>query len=145
VEYCTYNDLLNCMAEQSVVQLTDDSGTNVVDTTKVAAAITASSQEIDGYIRGRYRLPLAQIPELLRDLCARMTRFRLYDRRENGVPEAVAASYKAGVDVLKMISAGTVTLGEPGSGVDHPAAEAKAITNKTPNDRYFSDSLLQGY
>ena len=63
--YCTYNDLLGMIDESEVIQATDDAGTGVVNQEHVTAAINAADSEIDGYLAGRYTLPISPAPAVL--------------------------------------------------------------------------------
>lgn len=79
---------------------------------KVKEALLAAGELVDGYLRGRYELPLAEIPTLLRDVVRTIARFKLYERRpESDMPETVMETYKAAVKTLEQIRSGRITLG----------------------------------
>lgn len=67
--YLTPEELLSFLPERSVIQLTNDDphGTEP-DMGRVREALLAAGELVDGYLRGRYELPLAEAPTLLRDV-----------------------------------------------------------------------------
>ena len=111
--YLTPEELLSSLPEQSVIQLTNDDphGTEP-DMDRVREALLAAGELVDGYLRGRYELPLAEAPTLLRDLARTIARFKLYERRpESDLPETVMETYKDAVKTLEQIRNGRITLG----------------------------------
>ncbi len=91
-----------------LIQLTDTTGTGIIDESKVKAAIADASNIIDGYLGGRYNLPLANSPAVLVRLCANMARYNLYD---NAVSEVVERNNKAALDFLHNVGTGKIKLG----------------------------------
>jgi phage gp36-like protein len=142
--YCTYADLLTLMSESTVIQLTDEVNAGVVDSAMVSAIIADAQEEIDGYLRGRYSLPLTVTPTLLRGICARVARYKLYERRgEQGIPDGIKTSYTGAVDILKQIRSGVVTVGiTTGEAAPEPG---KTFVNKIASDRVFPDDVLEGF
>jgi phage gp36-like protein len=56
--YCTIDDIKSLMNENRLVNLTDDTNTGAVDENFLQAVIDGQSKIIDGYLRGRYSLPI---------------------------------------------------------------------------------------
>ena len=52
-----------------------------VKTEVVDGCIRYADELIDAHLRGRYTLPLAEIPTVLRDIAITLVRYRLYTRR----------------------------------------------------------------
>ncbi|SHO58796.1 gp436 family protein [Vibrio quintilis] len=109
--YCTQDDLINRFGEDELIQLTDrDGSTGAVVPAVSAQAITDAGATIDGYIGGRYRLPLSAVPEVLERLACDIARYFLYDRSLD--PEHQAAKrYSDAISYLKDVAKGSVQLG----------------------------------
>ena len=70
VFYCTVEDIETQLSTPILIQLSsDDEGQDEIDRNVVDEAILYSSTLIDGYLRGRYTLPLNTHFPLLRILC----------------------------------------------------------------------------
>lgn len=141
--YCTLADIVNQIPEANIIQLTDDERIGAVNQTRVNMAISTASSLIDGYLRGRYTLPLATVPELIRTIAIDIVIYRLYERRlELNMPEAMSDRYKNAVKLLEQIQKGLIKLGiesKTGPGQGHYK------TNKTSNDRIFNKSRLNQF
>ena len=93
--YCTLDDIEKHTSTQTLIQLTSDDGQEIVDKTVVEEALLYSSALIDGYLRGRYSLPLDICFPLLRVLAVDLSVHRLYSRRmRNEMPEVIETAYK---------------------------------------------------
>ncbi|HBY38461.1 MAG TPA: DUF1320 domain-containing protein, partial [Alteromonas sp.] len=75
MNYCTTNDLIDRFGESELIALSDRDNTGSVDAQVVSAAIADASALIDGYLGGRYALPLSVIPSVLPKLCGDIARF----------------------------------------------------------------------
>lgn len=141
--YCTLDDIKDHIPEKNIVQLTDDEDLGVIDQAKVDNAIATADIIIDGYLRGRYALPLSNpVPGLIKTLSVNLAIFHLYSRRlELEMPEAMISRYKNALKVLEQIQKGIVTLGietaETGPG------QGYYKTSKTSDDRVFSKDVLE--
>jgi len=134
--YCAQTDIEDLMTSRVLMQLTDDSRTDTVDTEKVAAAIGAASDEVDAYLRARYApVPLPDpVPGLIKRLTRDLAVYELYSRRlEGGIPEAVTQRAKEARALLAQIRDGLATLG-----VEPPSGSGNYRTNKAPCDRVFN-------
>jgi phage gp36-like protein len=106
--YCTVDNLVSRFSLEELVQLTDKSGSGVVNTQVVETAINDASDLIDGYIGGRYTLPLSTVPKVLIGICASLARYNLYD---NAVSDVVEKNHKAAIDFLTNVGKGHIRLG----------------------------------
>ncbi|MAP22870.1 DUF1320 domain-containing protein [Ponticaulis sp.] len=122
MNYCTTNDLIDRFGESELIALSDRDNTGSVDAQVVSAAIADASALIDGYLGGRYALPLSVIPSVLPKLCGDIARFNLYD---NAVPDVVQKRYDAAINFLKSVGKGEVRLGL--SGTEEVATSDEAI------------------
>ena len=112
--YCTVDDVLSLVPEQTLIALTqDDSTLQEINLENMESAIKYASDKIDAAIRGRYPLPLPQKVDLLKDIALDLVRHRLYSRRPDGneLPDAVKEGKKSAETDLTKISRGEMSLG----------------------------------
>ncbi len=126
--YCTKADILNLLEEQSLVQLTDDEGTGLVNDARVDTAIADACGEIDGYLGARYPLPLGNTPPIIRKHAVDIAIYNLFSRTL-GAPEDRLARYKNAITFLTTVAKGSISLGlgDP-DGTPKPS-EAPRITS----------------
>lgn len=122
--YCSLADILALVPEDDLIQLTDDTNPPAsVDETKVDRAIGDAGELIDGYLRGRYDLPLSPVPGLLNTLAADIAVYRLYARRVKLTPpEGVSERYKHALKLLDKIRSGELQIGATSTGGASDAA-----------------------
>ncbi len=84
----------------------------------IGQAITDATSAVDGYLSGRYGVPLTTPPAVLKRVACDLARHYLYDDNE---PETVADRYKEAVAWLRDVAAGKVALGPDAAGAQ-PAA-----------------------
>lgn len=107
--YATVQQLRGRFSDQLLVQLTDrgDVATGVVDEAIVAGELANTDAVINGYLAGRYRLPLESVPELLVDLALTIAIYKLH----NFSPEPkIKDDYDAAMKALRDISSGAIRL-----------------------------------
>jgi len=140
--YCTLADIET--PQQDLIELTDDNDLGIIDQTVIDKAIAAAGELIDGYLRGRYTLPLNPVPGLLPPLAAVIALRRLYGRRPRlAVPESLADEYKNCLKTLDLISSGRISLGsEAVTGAIAP--ESGGVQTSSP-DRVFTRDTLRDY
>lgn len=116
--YATVTDLQDRLGEPRLMQLTDigDPQVGLVDTAVAQKALDDAAAEIDGYLVGRYALPLASPPAMLRVHACTIAHYRLLG---SAVDEATAADHKAVRELLTKVAEGKVLL--------MPPSEAPAI------------------
>ena len=142
--YLSPEELLAFMPGKSVAQLTnDDPKAEKADMAKVQEAVRAAEELADGYLRGRYALPLSTVPTLLRDVVRTIARFKLYERRpESKMQDTVLETYKAAVKTLEQIRSGRITLGVAATA--EPVPERGEHRMSAPA-AYFSDAMRKAY
>ncbi|MRJ41192.1 MULTISPECIES: gp436 family protein [Idiomarina] len=106
--YCLVTDLVARYSEAELIALTDRAGSGAVDQSVAQHAIDDASALIDGYLLGRYELPLQPVPSVLTPICADIARYQLYD---NEAPTVVTKRYETAIAFLKSVGKGEVTLG----------------------------------
>lgn len=111
--YATVTDLQDRLGEARLVQLTDigDPPLGLVNTAVAQKALDDADAEIDGYLVGRYALPLADpVPAVLRVHALTLAHFRLLGPQ---VDEATRDETKAARDYLMKVATGAVVLLPP--------------------------------
>ncbi|KAF5054906.1 hypothetical protein DSECCO2_383150 [anaerobic digester metagenome] len=118
--YITLEDLRALIQERDILDLTNDAGTAADLSDPAVAQVLAdvfdqASQEVDAHLAGVADVPLAVPPRIVRQLAARIARYRLYQRRPNlgDSIKPVASDYNGAVALLTQFAAGTLKL--PGS------------------------------
>lgn len=116
MRYCTRADIGMAIPELTLVQLSnDDPAALEANEDVIEDGVRQAEELVDGYLRGRYSLPLNPVPTIVRDAVVYLTRYWLYQRRPEGagIPEAVTDSRKHTIRLLETVRDGVVTLGMP--------------------------------
>ena len=112
MSYCTIDDLKKALPEAVLIRLTDDAGSGVIDEAKTSEAITSAAEEIDTYIGGRVKLPIAGTPPpILGKINTDIAIYNLYSRVKEEVSQTRADRYKNAVRLLEKISKGEISIG----------------------------------
>lgn len=147
MDYCTIEDIETQTSTPTLIQLTSDDGQEIVNRVVAQEAILYSTSLINGYLRGRYSLPLDTHFPLLRILAIDISIYRLYARRmRNEMPEVIETAYKNAISTLKDIQKGTITLESENDLFEtsgFSAAEYK--TNKDILDKLFGKQRMSEY
>ena len=106
--YCTKQDLIDRFGQNELVDLTDRNSLGVIDDSVLNQAIADASAEMDGYLGGRYALPLVTVPPVLKALCCNIARYKLYDEQAS---DQVTKRYDSAVKFLFSVSKGEISLG----------------------------------
>ena len=111
--YITREDVAAAVSLAELVQLSNDEGYGEPDWQIVDRAIAYACELADGYLMGRYTLPLEPAPTVLRPLCTDIARHWLHRRRINGAdfPKSLEDAYKNALKVLTMIRDGEIQIG----------------------------------
>ena len=105
--YCSIQDLIARFGETELVELTDEQNLGVIDEEQIAQVISDVDGFIDGYLSGRYTLPLASIPASLTRAACHLVRYDLYD----DPPPHVQKRFDQALAWLRDLSAGRGSLG----------------------------------
>lgn len=107
--YATRQDMIDRFGEEEIQLLTDRDGSAgaIVDSV-LDQMLADAAAEIDGYIGGRYSLPLATVPDVLVRLCCDSARYLLHDDR---APEQLKVRYDAAIKFLTKLGNGELSLG----------------------------------
>ena len=145
--YCTLDDIEKHTSTQTLIQLTSDDGQEIVDKTVVEEALLYSSALIDGYLRGRYSLPLDICFPLLRILAVDLSVYRLYSRRmRNEMPEVIETAYKNAIATLRDIQKGVISLQSENDSLEVAGFNAEEYkSNKSIIDKLFNKERMLEY
>ena len=138
MRYCTRADIGNAIPEMTLIQLSNDDPAALSPNDNVIEDGVRQAEElVDGYLRGRYNLPLDPVPTVLRDAVVYLARHWLYQRRPEGaLPDSVKDSRKDTVKLLESIRDGVVTLGMPSG---HAAPEPGEIRVRARPQQFGRD------
>ena len=110
--YCSTADIVAAVSNEDLVQLTNDNGGDTVAVSKITSAIDYVDNMIDGYLRGRYNLPLTSTPDDIKYLAVDFVIHRLYSLRTFApVPQNIEERYKEVKKRLYEIQSGKFSLG----------------------------------
>lgn len=132
--YATADQLVEKFGQREAIELSDRDNTGEVDSTVLGDALDDASSEIDAYLAGRYNVPLNPAPKLLTMLCCDIARYRLCGG-EVRMTEEIEKRYKAAIDFLKLVAAGTVMLGTSSTG--EPVAQPESTIEFASGGRVF--------
>lgn len=139
MRYCTRAEIGNAIPEMTLIQLSnDDSAAMSPNENVIEDGVRQAEELVDGYLRGRYNLPLDPVPTVLRDAVVYLARHWLYQRRPEGaLPDAVKDSRKDTIKLLESIRDGVVTLGMP---TGHAAPEPGEIRVRVRKQQFSTDT-----
>lgn len=140
--YCTLSLLAARYGEQLLVMLTDRGPVQAgaVDTAVLDRAIADADAVIDGYLAGRYVLPLAAIPPLIAGLSQVLTLWNLHVSTPEG---KVKADYDAAMAQLRDIARGTIRL--PDAAGIEPAGSGSDGVLVVDRERPFTEATMKGF
>lgn len=153
MRYCTLADLLLAIPQATLIQLTADSNAplslqsapsaQTVNEAVVAEAVRQAEELVEAHLRGRYSLPLASVPSVVKDITINLARHWLYARRPEGkeLPDAVTRTYKEGIKLLEALRDGKISIGLP-SGEAAPEAGEVRVRSQP---RHFDANLMGRY
>lgn len=111
MSYSSQAEMVSRFGEREIMELTDraEPHANMIDASVLQRALDDADAEINGYLAGRFTLPLPLVPSLLVRLASDVARYRLYD---NAPTDEVRNRYTDAVKTLRDIAAGVVRLPE---------------------------------
>lgn len=139
--YATLAQLTDRYGAQMLVNLTDRAAvaTGAIDEAVIDRALADTDALIDGYLAGRYVLPLAMTPPLLVDLAGAIAVWKLHAHKPD---DKIEADYRDARKTLDAIARGDVRL--PVAGVE-PAGTGGSGARITDRDRPFTEGNLKGF
>jgi phage gp36-like protein len=141
MSYAVKQDMIDRFTELEVIQLTNEvvEPSTVINDAVLDRALADGDAEIDGYLMGRYTLPLQTVPGMLKSLCCDIARYRLYDDRAT---DQVTKRYDDAIKLLTRIAKGEVSLGPTGADA---APKGMGGPTVVANDRVFTGDNLKDF
>lgn len=142
MSYATQQMLTDRVGEPMLILLTDRAAvpSGVVDLDTLARAQADADAMIDGYLAGRYVLPLASTPALVADIAQALTLWKLHTSE----PEAkIRADYDDALKRLRDIAQGVIRLTDV-AGAESPSSGAQGV-QITDRDRPFTEDNMKGF
>lgn len=139
--YCSKQGMIDRFGQNELVQLTDrgDQPLAVIDDVVLNQALDDADSVINGYLAGRYALPLPVVPTSLERIAATIARYFLYD---DMVPERVEREYTHAVAFLRDVSKGAVSFGVDSSGQKPPSND---LVSMESGGRVFERNKFGGF
>jgi phage gp36-like protein len=139
--YVTTDQLTERYGEAALVDLTDraEPPAGVIDQDVIDGAVAGADALIDGYLKGRYKLPLAVTPELITELALPITFYKLH---RNIAPDKARADYDDAKLTLRAIAAGTIRLDVEGN---EPEASGTGGVQTSDRCRDMTPENLKGF
>lgn len=124
MSYCTQADLIDRFGEAEITQLSDRAGLGSLDASIIAQAIADADAEINGYLSGRYALPLASAPLVMTRIACDIARYWLFG--QDATP-LVKDRYDQAISYLVKVASGTISLGPDAAGNEPDTQTASAL------------------
>ncbi|MGI2227052.1 gp436 family protein [Shewanella frigidimarina] len=142
VMYANTDNMLSRFGEQDLMLLTEREGSvpGQINIAVLEQALRDASAEIDGYIVGRYTLPLTTVPAVLERNCCDIARYFLYGDK---APEQVEKRYNAVVKYLALVSKGDISLGLADTG--EVASQSELVVSIDSAGTVFGRKSSKGF
>ncbi len=103
--YCTEEDLVKVLPEETLRQITDDERVGGSDelSTRIDEAIAQADGEIDTYLTGLVTLPIAPVLPIIRQCSCSIAIYNLYSRYNETIPDTRDTRYKDALRTLRDI------------------------------------------
>lgn len=139
--YCTLAELIERYSEKMLIDISDrgEERPEEPDAALIDRAIADADALIDGYLKKRYRLPLADVPRLVKDLSLRIS---IYYAHAHVASEKITADYKDALKTLENIAKGLLDLDL--DGVEPAASGASEVRTNNP-ERPLSAGTMKGF
>lgn len=145
MSYATVQDVINRYPNRDLVQLTNEDPTlTTINNAPITQALADASAEIDGYIEGRFTLPLADPPAVLNRLTTDIAMYRLQSLRPLHDLQDARKRYEDAIAMLTRVAAGELTLGLSVDSQEPPVATGAVEAVEGP-ERVFNRDKLRGY
>lgn len=145
--YITIQDLKDELGERTLIQLTDDTKSNVINVTVVNNAIDSAEGTFESYIRTRYTLPVPAT-RMVKTRCLNLAIYELYSKRatfDEGVFKVKKTRYDETISLLRDIQKGFAALDVPATEetTETPTSGDRILTNASKSK--FTDKKMKGY
>jgi len=144
MSYATPQDIINRYPNRDLVQLTNEDPTiTTINTAVLQQALDDASAEIDGYLGGRFTLPLTDVPEVLNRLACDLAIYRLQSLRPIHDLADARRRYDDALAMLSKVASGEMTLGIGADG--NETAIAQGAEEVLGPVRIFNRKSMRGF
>lgn len=148
--YATQADILTAYGPDALY-MADRDGDGAIDADAVTRNLETASSEIDSYIGVRYDLPLAIVPDLVRQFAVDIALYRISSTADV-MTEEIRKRYDDAIKALMRISEGKAILifpEDPNAPVDPDAEPSELSSGPKPiavggPERIFSREKMEG-
>ena len=139
--YTTQDDLVERYGMDMMLGVADraEPPAGTIDSDVVTRAIDDAGAAIDGYLKGRYALPLSATPALIRSLALAIS---IYILHRDTVSEKIRRDYEDAIATLKQIANGTVRLDVAGV---EPASSGATGVQFSDRPRDMTPDNMKGF
>lgn len=140
--YSTLEHLTQRFGAAMLIGLTDraEPATGLLDEAVVARALADVDAIVDGYIGGRYVLPLTEVPPLISDIARSIAIWKLHPYKPD---DKIAEDYRDALRSLRDISDGKITLNVASNTA--PATVEGSGARLTDRERPLTAENLKGF
>ncbi len=124
--YATQQNMIDRFGNEELIELTDRNNTGAIDATVLDQAIEDASGLVDGYLSGRYTIPLVTVPPVIERIACDAARYFLYD---DAVTDHVEKNYDNAIAYLIKAAAGKVDLGVDDAGAAPQTSDTATMTS----------------
>jgi phage gp36-like protein len=147
--YIVQQDLQDKLGANLLMQLTDKTGNNQIDSTVVNTAIDAAEGRFESYVRTRYTIPVPLTP-LVKSLCVNLAIFELFQDSssvDDGVYKVRKDAFDSAVKTLEAIHAGRAALDVPAAQetTSSPGSANPPVGASSVKKPMFTDGNLRDY
>ncbi len=139
--YTTVEDLSDRYGERLLISLTDrdEVATGAIVQDTVDQAIADADALIDGYLKGRYQLPLADVPA---QVAAMSRAISIWNLHVYDAPKQIEAGHKEALGQLRDIAKGLISLDVAGI---EPKTNSGQGVMTTDRERPLTEDSLKGF
>lgn len=139
--YTTLAILTDRFGDRALVDLTDraDPATGAIDVAVIDRALADTDAVIDGYLKGRYVLPLVETPPLLVDIASSIAIYKLHRYTPD---EKIKKDYDDAMRSLRDIARGDLRLDVAGA---EPEGSGSSGVQATDRERPMTPENLRGF
>lgn len=137
--YAVQQDIIDRYGEDAFFSAFDWDGVDDVDPDVVTRALEDASDEIDGYLAGRYSLPLSTIPKILVFQCVDIALYRGSGVSGASQTDDKKERYNNAIRFLTKVAEGKISLG-----IEKPSQGGGGGATFSAGDRVFTRETMEG-
>lgn len=124
--YATPDDLITMFGEPAMRAMSDidDVAAGEVVVQRLQRALETATGEVDGYLTGRYALPLATVPSVVRTHVLCLARYHLMGASPD---DKATADRKAAISFFERVASGAIPLFAPAQAVAPASTGATVV------------------